>query len=239
MVGFDCLPNPPWKKIVVDILKRNLDGGHKSSLHLSFATVKLGPPPRPAVRTVVFRGFVGESRDNESERVSGGNPQAKSSLILISTDSLMNKVAELENSGGVFEASWSHTGTTHQIRFNGTAHIYRHNGPVEFPDEHLRRYIQTQGDWTWERERNRLWNSHRPSMRGSFRNPAPGTPLDAEKREKLKLVELDSEDDGPDAREAKKRFSLIVLEVLEIEILSLCTIPVRFLSYSLRPCLFL
>jgi hypothetical protein len=39
-------------------------------------------------------------------------------------------------------------------------------------------------------------------------------------------VELDSEDDSPDALEAKNRFSLVVMEVNEIEILHLSPPPV-------------
>ena len=57
----NTLFNPPWKKLVTDILQKNLDNGHKESLNFNLATIKLGPKPRPAVRTVVFRGFVGET----------------------------------------------------------------------------------------------------------------------------------------------------------------------------------
>ena len=138
----------------------------------------------------------------------------------------MAKVRELEQSCGAFEVGWWHAGTNQQIRFNGTAHLYRRNAPIEFPEARLKQYIHTAGDWTWEAERDRLWNSHRPGMRGSFRNPHPGTPMNAEKQKKLQVVELDEEDDGPDAREAKDRFTLVVLEVMEIEILDLDPPPV-------------
>ena len=132
----------------------------------------------------------------------------------------MDKVGELEESNGAFEVCWLHPWTNQQIRFNGTAHIHRYNG-LDFPEIYLKRYIRTLGEWTWERERDRLWKSHKPRMRGTFRNPTPGTPLDAEKKQKLKDVELDSDDDSQEAREAKERFSLLVLEVTQIEILDL------------------
>jgi pyridoxamine 5'-phosphate oxidase len=223
------LSNPPWKKAVMEILQKNLDDGHKESLNFTLGTVKPGPNPRPAVRTVVFRGFVGETReDKPPSKLPGGNPPAKSSLFLVSTDTLMAKVGELEQSNGAFEVCWWHAGTNQQIRFNGKAHIYRPNEKVEFPESQLKQYVslQGEGEWTWENERMRLWKAHKPAMRGSFRNPPPGTPLDEGKKTKLETVELDSEDDGPDAREAKERFSLVVLEVQELEILDLSPPPV-------------
>ena len=222
------LSNPPWKELVTNILQKNLDHGHKESLNFNLASIKPGPKPRPAVRTVVFRGFVGETRDdNPPSKLPGGNSPAKSSLFLVSTDALMAKVGELEQSGGAFEVSWRHAGTNQQIRFNGTAHLYRPNAAIAFPEAHLKHYIRTAGQWTWEAERDRLWKSHKPWMRGSFRNPHPGTPMNAEKQKKLKVVHLDDEDDGADAREAKDRFSLVVLEVMEIEILDLDPPPVQ------------
>jgi len=223
------LSNPPWKKLVTEILQKNLDNGHVGSLNFSFATIKRGPKPRPSVRTVVFRGFVGEAREEQSsERLPGGNPPAQSSLIVITTDALMPKVAELEASHGVFEVSWWHAGTNQQIRFSGKAHIFRPDTIVSFPEDELKKYITVKGggDWTWENERERLWKAHRPGMRGSFRNPPPGTPLDEEKRKKLRHVELDAEDNGPEAQEAKKRFALLVLEVFELEVLNLDPPPV-------------
>ena len=226
MTGANNLSNPPWKKTVTDILQKNLDDGHKESSNFALATIRHGSNPRPAVRTVVFRGFVGETRENDqSSKLTGGNPPAESSLILVTTDALMAKVGELENSNGAFEVCWRHAGTNQQIRFNGIAHIYRRNG-IDFPQAHLKRYIRTDGDWTWEKERDRLWKSHKPAMRGSFRNPPPGTPLNAEKKKKLEVVELGGEDDSQDAREAKERFSLVVLEVTEIEFLDLDPLPV-------------
>jgi hypothetical protein len=223
----EALSNPPWKKEIIEILQKNLDDGNKSSLHFTLATIKRGSIPRPAARTVVFRGFVGESKvSGHSESLPGGNPPAESSLILVSTDALMSKVGELEESNGVFEVCWWHAGTNQQIRFNGTAHVYRKDGKVSFPEKHLNRYIRTQGDWKWEHEWHRLWTSHRPAMRGSFRNPAPGTPLNPEKEKKLKVLELGPEDEGAEACEAKTRFSMLVLEVEQLEILSLDPPPV-------------
>src|SRR5579859_6896689 len=230
------LSNPPWKKVVLDILQKNLEEGHKESLNFQLATIKSGPNPRPAVRTVVFRGFVGETRDDPPPpELPGGNPPAESSLFLVSTDALMAKVGELEQSNGVFEVCWWHAGTNQQIRFNGIAHVYR-NSSRDFPESHLKRYIRVQGDrdWSWEKECERVWTAHKPAMRGSFRNPPPGTELDDEKKKKLQVVELDSKDNGPDAQEAKDRFSLVVMEVTEIEILDLSPPPVHFRASHMR-----
>jgi pyridoxamine 5'-phosphate oxidase len=237
MGATSSLSNPPWKKAVIDILQKNLDDGYKGSLNFSFATIKQGPKPQPSVRTVVFRGFVGEETEhNPASRLPGGNPPAESSLILVSTDALMSKVGELENSDGAFAVCWWHAGTNQQIRFSGTAHLYRCNPAIEFPEAHLKRYLKSDGEWRWEKERDRLWKTHRPAMRGSFQYPPPGTPLDVEKRKKLRVVEIDSDDDGPVAREAKERFSLVVLEITELEVLNLDPPPVCFGLTSLRPC---
>jgi pyridoxamine 5'-phosphate oxidase len=227
MTAVQNLSNPPWKKTLTDILQKNLDDGHKESLNFSLATIKTGPKPRPSVRTVVFRGFVGESRDKEPpEKLPGGNPPVESSLIVVTTDTLMAKVAELEQSNGAFEVCWWHAGTNQQIRFNGTAHLYRRNGIAEFPESYLKRFISPSSEWNWENELVRQWKAHRPAMRGSFRNPPPGSKMDEEKKEKLETVELDGDDDGSDAREAKERFSLIMLEITEIEFLDLSPPPV-------------
>ena len=90
------LSNPPWKKQVNEILQKNLEVGCTSSLSFSLATINPGPRPRPAVRTVGFGRFVGESDDTSPL----GNPPADSSLILVSTDALMPKIDELEGSDG-------------------------------------------------------------------------------------------------------------------------------------------
>jgi len=228
----NSLANPPWKKIVQDILHKNLDEGHTQSLFFSLATIRPGPNPRPAVRTVGFRGFIGEPKDNKPDtpdKFRGANPPAQSSLILLSTDALMSKVSEIEGTGGVYEVCWWHAGTNQQIRFSGVAHLLRRNAKIEFPEARLKKYISVQGEggWSWEAERERMWRSHKPGLRGSFRNPPPGSPLDSEnKKKKLKAVELDGDDDGPDAQEAKERFSLVVLEITELEILDLDPPPV-------------
>jgi pyridoxamine 5'-phosphate oxidase len=229
MSSGNSLANPPWKKKVQDIIQKNLDDGHTDSLFFSLATLKPGPNPRPAVRTVGFRGFIGEPKDDKPDKLPGGNPPAQSSLILMSTDTLMSKVEEIEQTGGVYEVCWWHSGTNQQIRFSGTAHLLRRNAKIEFPETQLKQYILVKGsgEWSWEAERERMWKAHKPGLRGSFRNPPPGSPLDsAWKREKLKVVELDGDDDGPDAREAKERFSLVVLEITELEILDLDPPPV-------------
>jgi len=222
----DTLSNPPWKQLLKDILQKNLDNGRTDSLFFNLATIRLaGEHSRPSVRTVGYRGFVGE----DNGKYPGANPPAESSLILVSTDISMSKVGELERSNGVYEVCWWHAGTNQQIRFSGTAHVYRRNPTVEFPESRCRRYISVAGDkeWTWERERERLWMAHTPRLRGTFRNPPPGTPLNSEeKRLKLQNVNLDPDDDGEEGREAKDRFALLVLEISELEILDLDPPPV-------------
>jgi pyridoxamine 5'-phosphate oxidase len=230
MSATNSLANPPWKKTVTDILQKNLDDGHKESLTFALATLKSGSKPRPAVRTVMFRGFVGETKGDEPpSQLTGGNPPAESSLFLVSTDALMAKVGELEQSNGAFEVCWWHAGTNQQIRFSGTAHLYRINGPINFQESHLKRYIQADGEWRWEKECDRLWRAHKPGIRGSFRNPPPGSPLNTEKKKKLQVVKLNGDDNGPDAREAKERFSLIILEATELEVLTLDPPPVSYI----------
>jgi pyridoxamine 5'-phosphate oxidase len=220
------LSNPPWKKLVKDILQKNLDDGRTDSLFFTLATIRHAQQPRPAVRTVGFRGFVGEDNGKGKSR----NPGAESSLILVSTDISMSKVRELERSNGVYEVCWWHAGTNQQIRFSGTAHIFRRNQVVEFPEAWLKRYISVKGDkeWTWTNERDRLWRVHTPRLRGTFRNPPSGTPLDCEgKRARLHDVQLAPDDDREEAKEAKERFALLVLEITELEIMDLDPPPVH------------
>lgn len=98
---------------------------------------------------------------------------------------------------------------------------------------------KTEGDgpaqWTWEGERRRQFAKHSPHLRASFRAPEPGSNLTSEKAEKVKTLPVvpASHEDADDAAgralvdEAMDTFSLVVLEMQEVEYLKVDPPPVR------------
>lgn len=213
--------------------------GSKDSLNIQLATMPLsGAPQHPSVRTVVFRGFVGQPR--KEDEPNGGNPikDVTSSLIVASSDRLMLKSEQIlqqqqsNGSGNGFEVCWWHQGTQEQIRLSGRAWLLTGNQDenASFPAARLRDLIEVPQDgdsWTWEGERKRQFAKHSPGLRASFQNPHPASPLTHEKEQLVKagitlpgsLEEAKDEEEAGRIKEALKRFCLVILECQEVDYL--------------------
>ena len=76
-----------------------------------------------------------------------------------------------------------------------------------------------EGDWSWERELRAHFGNCSPGMRGSWRQPAPGTPTEGKKAEEcapafeglgVKVMDLDDEI-------ARRNFRVVVVKPVEVE----------------------
>ncbi|KAH7327958.1 pyridoxamine 5'-phosphate oxidase-domain-containing protein [Stachybotrys elegans] len=163
------------------------------------------PAYLPRARTVVFRGMwasLPENPKNQAER----NPDIfESDLLTITTDARMDKVPELFGTASGTESSQSGPGgpveaviwavEAHtQWRIRGRSYII---GPDIETDAAaptraaLQTYMRSSGgdaaSWSFARELTAHFGNLSPMMRGSFRNPPPGTPLSCKPAEGLGL----------------------------------------------------
>ena len=206
----------PWKRLVLSILQKSKSSAGKDAYNMQLATFSLNRD-RPCNRTVVFRGFVGEKTGAESP------------LIVVTTDTMMAKAAEIENygsAGAPYEVCWWHSATSQQIRFHGRAWLVTQATTLSGKLPATSRVTSTENqNWSWEIEWNSQWKSLSPTMRGTFRNPSPGMALESnEQKQKLSVVKMETGDEAlenGEGDEARSRFSLVVLQVEEIEILDL------------------
>ena len=72
--------------------------------------------------------------------------------------------------------------------------------------------------WSWQREIDGQWGNLSPGMRGSFKNPLPGSKKSEHQPEPGYAVGLKS---GAEDEEAKKNFRVVVIRPFEVEMLDL------------------
>lgn len=145
----------------------------------------------PRVRTCVFRGLFGSLPANDRNPAQRNPAVFESELPVLTTDARMDKVGEIlldGSGGGQVEAVWWAEEPATQWRVRGTAWLL---GPDIDGDgdgaraarEVLRRRMRRRKDnaedneWSWSREVTAHFGNLSPVMRGSFRNPPPGTPV--------------------------------------------------------------
>lgn len=163
-----------------------------STLHPSSQTTL------PRARTVIFRGMWASLPVNP-KNPANLNPVGayQSDLPTLTTDARMDKIPELVGSssssevqgpqscrGGPVEVVFWMPKVRTQWRLRGHTYII---GPdidedAAAPVRHsLRRWMRRGGDeagsWSWSRELTAHFGNLSPLMRGSFRNPPPGTPV--------------------------------------------------------------
>lgn len=193
-----------------------------STLHKHESTVT------PRSRTVVFRGMWAEIPVNP-RNTAPLNPSAyETDLLTITSDARMEKMAELNpdgshQSGGgqPVEACFWIIPTKTQWRLRGRAYII---GPdIDSPsssqskrsiERHMRPKNGGGQTFSWPREITAHFGNLSPGMRGSFRNPPPGTPRDSKPAEGLgpgqKVEDLN---DGI----ARENFRVVVIVPEEVD----------------------
>jgi pyridoxamine 5'-phosphate oxidase len=155
------------------------------------------PIVTPRSRTVVFRGMWASLPVNP-KNPAPLNPSAyESDLLTITNDARMQKTGELFGSapgdtsspqtggGGPIEAVFWVVPTRTQWRIRGHAYVLGPDVDAEGAApvrEAIQKYMRPTGgydirDWDWDRELTAHFGNLSPGMRGSFKNPPPGTPL--------------------------------------------------------------
>ncbi|KAL7949877.1 pyridoxamine 5'-phosphate oxidase domain-containing protein [Trichoderma barbatum] len=190
----------------------------------------------PRARTVVFRGMWASLTDNPRNPAPLNPVVYASDLPIITTDVRMEKVPELIGSrrepsassevqsaiGGPVEAVfWMEKAST-QWRFRGRAYVIGPDIESEAAAP-VRAALQPwmwavdegQKDaWSWSRELTASFGNLSPLMRGSFRNPLPGTPLTQKPEPGL---ELGQEVDDVNDELARRNFRVLVIMPEEID----------------------
>lgn len=95
------MPDEPWHAPLDHALERN----RRSPQHRFVQLATIGLDGRPDVRTIVFRGFLGDSRD-----------------LMFTTDARSAKCAEIERTPDV-ALCWYFTETREQFRYSGEARL--------------------------------------------------------------------------------------------------------------------
>ncbi|KAH6607830.1 hypothetical protein Trco_004143 [Trichoderma cornu-damae] len=194
----------------------------------------------PRARTVIFRGMWASLPDN-ARNPAPLNPAAYTSdLPTITTDARMEKVAELAGSrhepsapseaqsivGGPVEAVFWVQKADSQWRFRGRAYVIGPDieseaaAPVRAALRPWMRGVD-QGRkeaWSWSRELTASFGNLSPAMRGSFRNPLPGTPLTQRPEPGLGLGQ---EVQDVNDELARKSFRVLVIVPEEVDQLDL------------------
>ena len=182
-------------------------------------------PYVPRARFCIFRGFwtnLPENKHNDAER----NPSVfESDCPTFTTDARMQKVPELfgtsagsaterdqtwgSGGGGPVEAVWWVKDTMTQWRMKGVAYVVGNDIDDEKASSGVRtvksevgkrmRMVDQSGQeqWSWKRELRGHFGNCSPGMRGSFKQPPPGQPVDQKHDEKEKMgdkvMDLDDE----------------------------------------------
>ncbi|KAF7544876.1 hypothetical protein G7046_g9688 [Stylonectria norvegica] len=152
-----------------------------------------GPGFAPRSRTVVFRGMWAGLPVNPKNDADQNPDVFETDLPTITSDTRMEKISELLDSGsgaktqsgvgGPVEAMFWVVEDKNQWRLRGQAYVIGPDietaagAPVR---EALEKHMRSTGgseSWSWSREVTAHFGNLSPFMRGTFKNPPPGTPL--------------------------------------------------------------
>lgn len=195
-------------------------------------------PYLPRARYVVYRGMWGELPENKQNSAPRNKRVYESDLLTITTDVRMEKVPEIFGSsqghgdvsqsqgsggGGPVEAVFWAKGALTQWRIKGEAFIVARDiegggdessgvRTVKSEIGGRMRVVDEDGrdGWSWNRELTAHFGNLGPGMRGSFRNPVPGTPVGSKPGEGLGLGQKveDLEDEI-----ARGNFRVVIIKV--------------------------
>ncbi|KAI9053093.1 hypothetical protein LZ554_003362 [Drepanopeziza brunnea f. sp. 'monogermtubi'] len=214
-----------------------------STLHAAPAGSPVAHLPR--ARYCIFRGMWGELPANARNNAPRNARVYASDLLTLTTDVRMEKVPQLfasgaghgdvaqsqgSGGGGPVEAVFwvKEGGVMAQWRFRGEAFVVARDiegGGEESSGvrtvksavgERMRVVCEEgKGAWSWNTELTAHFGNLSPGMRGSFRNPAPGTPVGSPPGEGLGMGQKvdDLEDEV-----ARKHFRVVIIkpEVVEL-----------------------
>ncbi|KAL4821415.1 hypothetical protein BDW67DRAFT_150724 [Aspergillus spinulosporus] len=180
----------PWRALFLASLEKS----RSSSFSLATIAHTTANKPVPRSRTVEFRGFFPKPASTlhqsgiEALKAQGIglNPDVyESDLFSITTDARMKKMGQLTDSNEVEGVFWFEDASTQwRVRGKVVAIGNPTNGAEEKEArETIRKALRVKKeaeedvkDWDWDRQVATYFANHSPIMRGSFKNPPPGTP---------------------------------------------------------------
>lgn len=184
----------PWRaQFLSDVDKMDSPTFTFTSLHPSSSD---SSDPTPRGRTCVFRGLWATLPPNDKNTAPRNPSLYESDLPVLTTDARMHKVPELfpssaadhhaSGGGGPVEAMFWATQTQTQWRIRGHAWVISASdiesdassakAVKETLEARMRKAGSGEEKWSWEREIVGHFGNLSPGMRGSFKNPPPGTP---------------------------------------------------------------
>ncbi|KJZ78039.1 hypothetical protein HIM_02676 [Hirsutella minnesotensis 3608] len=243
-MGNSALSEAPWRSTFLSHVEkqdspvftlsslRSVSSGASSSSEASW---------EPRARYVVFRGMWACLPVNP-KNTADLNPDAYTShLPTITTDVRMDKTPELmadsaaaassttsSGGGGPVEAVFWVDEVKTQWRLRGRSYLV---GPDVETDaaapvrDALKRHMRRTGagadaSWSWAKELTAHFGNLSPAMRGSFRNPPPGTPL-SRKPDESEGLGLGQKVTTLDDSVARANFRVVVIVPEEVDRLDL------------------
>ncbi|RDL30705.1 Uncharacterized protein BP5553_10050 [Venustampulla echinocandica] len=235
----------PWRRLFLShISKMDSPEFVFSTLSLADPN-ESATPYVPRARYCIFRGMWGELPANSYNDAPKNERNYQSDLPTLTTDVRMHKIPEIfassaghEDSsqtesqgcdgGGAVEAVFWVKEAMTQWRFRGKAYVV---GPgIEGPGEDpigvrmvkreigkRMKVIKEAGreSWSWATELTAHFGNLSPTMRGTFKNPAPGSPMSLPPTDKsLRLGQQVSDLEDPVAR---KNFRVVIIKPDEVE----------------------
>lgn len=235
----------PWRaQFLSDINQMDQPSFTFTSLHSTSSSTTL-----PRGRTCIYRGLWAHLPPNEKNKAPR-NPEGiyESDLPVLTTDARMDKVPEIFSScssssssakqpsptgsggGGPVEAMWWAVPTQTQWRIRGHAWVLApgdigtdSTGAKAVREALKARMRKTEGkesEWDWERELVGHFGNLSPGMRGSFKNPSPGTPR-ANKPGEGEGLGQKVGDELLDDEVAKRNFRVVVIVPDEVDLVNL------------------
>ncbi|GAB0138617.1 hypothetical protein EsDP_00006843 [Epichloe bromicola] len=198
----------------------------------------------PRARTVVYRGMWASLQPNNKNPAPLNPASYQTDLPTLTTDARMEKVSEMlstskgsskgsstgSSKGGPIEAVFWATESKTQWRLRGR--IYMIGPDIELDHDHaasvrdaltphMRKVSaekNTGESWSWIRELTAHFGNLSPFMRGTFRNPPPGTPMTEKPEGELSLGQKVEDLHDSVARE---NFRVLVIVPEEVDRLDL------------------
>ncbi|KAM3080643.1 hypothetical protein ACMFMG_005578 [Clarireedia jacksonii] len=236
----------PWRPLFLAHLS-NMDSPEFVLSSLSPCDDKNSPTPYlPRARYCIFRGMWAELPENKHNDAPMNDRVYESDLPTFTTDVRMEKVPEIfassqghgevaqsqgSGGGGPVEAVFWIKEVMTQWRFKGEAYIVGQD-IEELQESSGTRTVKTKigermrvvkekekANWSWEKELTAHFGNLSPGMRGSFKNPVPGTPVSSPPNDKAlslgqKVSDLNDE-------VARKNFRVVIIKPESVEQLDL------------------
>lgn len=195
----------------------------------------------PRARSCMFRGMWASLPGNDKNDAPRNPGLYESDMPVFTTDVRMQKAPEIfasgpgeksgqelgSGGGGPVEAVWWAEDAGVQWRVRGTAWVMApdvdgdSDGARRVREEVMARMRQTTADgnegaedWSWAREVTAHFGSLTPAMRGTFKNPPPGTPREIPPGEGL---EMGSKVTDLHDKIARANFRVVVIVPTEVD----------------------